>query len=207
MGTLELELKSALLEFNSEKAKSILLRNVDDKNELIPGLIEKVLANIGSEWETGELALSQVYMSGQICEKIVDDIFINDDNIKYPNPQIAIATFNDFHVLGKKIVSSIIRSVGIQLIDFGNGLNIETLVDKIEKGNIKILLISVLMLPSALKIKDLIDTLNKKNISVKILVGGAPFIFDDMLWEQVGADAMAKSATEAIEIINRWLVN
>jgi methanogenic corrinoid protein MtbC1 len=207
MGTLELELKSALLEFNSEKAKSILLRNIDDKNELIPGLIEKVLANIGSEWETGELALSQVYMSGQICEKIVDDIFKNDDTIKYPNPQIAIVTFNDFHVLGKKIVSSIIRSVGIQLIDFGNGLNIETLVDKIEKGNIKILLISVLMLPSALKIKDLIDTLNKKNISVKILVGGAPFIFDDMLWEQVGADAMAKSATEAIEIINRWLVN
>jgi methanogenic corrinoid protein MtbC1 len=33
------------------------------------------------------------------------------------------------------------------------------------------------------------------------VVGGAPFLLDDELWKEVGADAMGRSASEAIEIV------
>ncbi len=56
------------------------------------------------------------------------------------------------------------------------------------------------MLPSALKIKELKDKL--ENMDVKIIVGGAPFRFDDQLWREVGADAMCKNASEAVSIIH-----
>ena len=43
-------------------------------------LAEKVVApaleRIGDDWKAGDASLSQVYMSGRICEKLVDEIGI-----------------------------------------------------------------------------------------------------------------------------------
>jgi methanogenic corrinoid protein MtbC1 len=36
-------------------------------------------------------------------------------------------------------------------------------------------------------------------------VGGAPFLFDDQLWQEVGADAMGKSASDAVAIVERLM--
>ena len=199
------EFKSALLDFNSDKARNILSSQVKNKIEFIPSLIEDVLIDIGKEWEKGELALSQVYMSGMICEKLVEDLFIYKEDSKIDKSKIGIVTFNDFHSLGKKIVLSVLRSVGFNVVDLGFGIDSKTLINKIKKEKINILLISVLMLPSALKIKELREELRKRNHELKILVGGAPFIFDHLLWEQVGADAMGRTPSDAIIILRNWL--
>jgi methanogenic corrinoid protein MtbC1 len=199
------ELKSALLDFDTDKVKALFSRQVVRKEISIPMLIEEVLSEIGKEWESGELALSQVYMSGKICEEVIEEILGSNPNIEVANSKIAIVTFNDFHSLGKKITLSVLRSVGYVIIDWGQGISLQTLVEKIEKEKIDILLISVLMLPSALKIKDLREELDKKKCKLKILVGGAPFNFDKKLWTRVGADAMGSSPTDAIDILNEWL--
>ena len=39
----------------------------------------------------------------------------------------------------------------------------------------------------------------------KVVVGGAPFLFDDQLWQEVGADAMGKSAADAVAIVTRLM--
>jgi len=38
-----------------------------------------------------------------------------------------------------------------------------------------------------------------------LIVGGAPFRFDANLWKEVGADAMGKNASEAINIITHFM--
>ena len=57
------------------------------------------------------------------------------------------------------------------------------------------------MLPSALKIKQVRDKLVEMALDVKIVVGGAPFRFDAQLWQEVGADAMCRTASEALPLI------
>jgi methanogenic corrinoid protein MtbC1 len=47
--------------------------------------------------------------------------------------------------------------------------------------------------------------LHEKDPSIKILVGGAPFLMDSTLWEEVGADKMGKSAADNIAIIEQWM--
>jgi methanogenic corrinoid protein MtbC1 len=56
-----------------------------------------------------------------------------------------------------------------------------------------------------LKIKKISQMLHEKDPSVKILVGGAPFLMDSTLWKEVGADEMGKSAADNIAIIDRWI--
>ncbi len=196
--------KKALLDFDTQLAENVILEeiNEDNKIRIINYFIVNSLTDFGTKWENDELSLSQIYMTSRICEEIVTKLF--PENITIEDNSIAIATLSDYHLLGKKIVLSVLRTSGCNIIDYGHGLSPKDLVDKVIKDKIKILLISSLMLPSALLIKDVKTKFTKAKYKVKILVGGAPFIFDKLLYKKVGADAMGSSPHEAIDVLKKW---
>ncbi|QTA82009.1 Monomethylamine corrinoid protein [Desulfonema limicola] len=166
-------------------------------------IICPVLDRIGEKWEKGETALSQIYMSGIICEELVNSFFPDLDMSKDKSIPIGIVTFEDFHILGKQIVKSILKSGGFYVHDFGQGVYAEELIQKIRDNKIRILLISTLMLPSALHIKDLRSKMDNLGMDIKIAVGGAPFRFDTDLWKQIGADAVGMTAFEGLKIVKK----
>jgi len=144
-------------------------------------------------------------MSGIICEELLSTLLPQKDLSQENFPPMAIVTFEDYHVLGKRIVLSILRAGGFTISDYGAGIQVDKLVEKIQKDNIKILLISTLMFPSALHIRDVREKLENLGLDVKIIVGGAPFRFDDMLWKNVGADAMGRTAADAVRLTRKMM--
>ncbi len=197
------QLEAALLSVDSISSEEILNkhRNIPPI-ELIEQLVMPVLDRIGSGWEKGTVALSQVYMSGKFIEEWVDTILPSGDPNRKYQPKLAIAVLEDYHMLGKRIVYSVLRASSFDLKDYGH-ISVRELVTKVKEDKIEVLLISTLMLPSALKVRELKDELIKTNSKVKIIVGGAPFRFDDKLWNEVGADAMALDAYDSINIIEK----
>jgi methanogenic corrinoid protein MtbC1 len=169
--------------------------------QLADKLITPALEQIGQEWERGTVALSQVYMSGRICEELLNTVLKSvPDGQKNP-PNMAIGVLEDYHVLGKRIVLSVLHASGFELLDYGHGLKVDDLVNKVKNDGIKILLISTLMLRSALQVRCVREKLSKSVTDVRIVVGGAPFLFDSKLWKEVGADAMGHNASETIAIV------
>ena len=199
------ELERALLTLDKEQAEQIVSDAVSQGSplEIASELVLQTLQRIGDAWENGKVALSQIYMSGIICEEIIDKILPASDPLRKDQPKMAIAVFEDYHLLGKRIIYSTLRASGYELIDLGGGLTADSLVDIIREQKIKVLLLSVLMLPSALRIKELREKL--KDSDVKIIVGGAPFRFDPLLWKEVGADGYGKDALEAIEVVTKLM--
>ncbi len=199
------ELEQALLLLDRDRAEKILTDAIKHGSpiEIAGHLISTSLKSIGEAWEEGRIALSQEYMSGVICEELIDKILPPTSSERISQPKMAIAVFEDYHMLGKRIVLSGLRASGYSLIDLGGGVSTEQIVEAIERENIKILLLSVLMLPSALRVKELKKKLEKTD--VKIIVGGAPFRFDEELWKEVGADAVGKDSSEAIEIVAQMM--
>lgn len=198
--------EKALLDMDRDKVFSLvhtILKNCDI-NKFIENILVDTLKDIGEKWEYDIISLAQIYMSGKICEEIVDKIIPVKNITIDDTPKIAIATLEDHHALGKRIVKSMVISSGFRLVDYGHGIDVASLAEKVMKDNIDILLISTLMYPSALKVKDLRETFEKSNYKLKILVGGAPFVFDKSLWKQVKSDAMGESAADAIDFIKRW---
>ncbi|NJN67875.1 MAG: cobalamin-binding protein [Chloroflexaceae bacterium] len=171
--------------------------------DIIDHVVTPALEHIGAAWEEGTIALSQVYMSGRLCEEIIDRFFPHSDIVRADMPPIAIAVLHDYHVLGKRIVHSILRTLGYHIVDYGHGIEVDPLVKRVRQDQIAILLLSTLMLPSAFLVRDVSQQLKATNPHIKIIVGGAPFRFDDQLWQQVGADAMGRSASDAIGLIDR----
>jgi methanogenic corrinoid protein MtbC1 len=171
--------------------------------QAVEELMMPTLIQLGEEWNAGTIALSQIYMSSRICETIVERILPASSAERKGLPRIAIAVLSDYHTLGKRIVLSVMRASGLEVLDYGR-MEVAELVERVLADEVKILLISVLMLPSALKVKVLRDALTAKGCNVRIAVGGAPFLFDPELWREVGADAMGRSAADAVTLVRRW---
>ena len=171
---------------------------------VVDQIVVPALEQIGLAWEQGDIALSQVYMSGRICEELVEQVLPPSDPDRKHQPRSAIVVLSDYHMLGKRIVYSQMRASGFELFDYGR-MDVDELVERALADKIRVLLISVLMLPSALKVGQVCARLKAAGLPVKIVVGGAPFLFDDKLWGEVGADAMGRNAAEAVTIVERWM--
>ena len=204
MSVLVQEFEDVLLSHNRTRAREILLKSAAQENpiQFVEHLIVPVMERIGVGWEAGDVALSQVYMSGLICEELMEDIIAASGNGRKSNPRLAIAVLHDYHLLGKRIVMSVLCAGGWNVQDYGQ-IETEALVKRVEEDHIDIVLISTLMLPSALRVKDVRQALNR---DVKIVVGGAPFRLDETLWKEVGADAMGRNASDVIGILSGELL-
>lgn len=207
MDNIIIEFEETLVNYDKTKAYSLFDDFIKQNNttKFIDDVIIEVLNNIGDKWDKGILSLSQVYLSSKICEEIISKHVSTINTISKNDRKIGIVTLEDYHILGKRIVSSTLSSFGFNLVDYGHGISAEEMIDIVVKDKPEILLISVLMYPSALRVKTLRDELVKKGINIKILVGGAPFNFDQDLWTSVGADAMGKNASEAALILEKWM--
>lgn len=171
--------------------------------QAIEELMVPALIQLGEEWDSGQIALSQIYMSSRICEDIVERALPPMSAERKSHPRMAIAVLGDYHTLGKRIVLSVMRASGFEVLDYGR-MEIAPLIERVLADEVKILLISVLMLPAALKVKAVRAALSARNARVKIAVGGAPFIFDPELWREVDADAVGRNAADAVAIVRRW---
>lgn len=171
-----------------------------DPVELADGVVSMALSKIGDQWEAGEAALSQVFMAGRISEDLIEKVFPVDALEHKEDPTIGLAVLDDYHLLGKRMVLSILRAAGHQPLDYGR-VTVDELVNKVTSDGVQVLMISTLMLRSALQVRNVRDALEAKGVSVNILVGGAPYRFDQELWKEVGADAMADTASGALSYL------
>jgi methanogenic corrinoid protein MtbC1 len=196
------QFEEALLSVDKITAKRLLTESQLAPIQCIEQVVIPALERVGDGWERGTVALSQIYMSGRICEDLVDAFLPPGAPDRKDQPRMAIAVLEDYHLLGKRIVYSMLRASGFGLLDYGR-VEADDLVRRAQEDQIQVLLLSTLMLPSALRVKDVRTKLDKMGLQVKIVVGGAPFRFDDQLWQEVGADAMGRNASEAVGIIAR----
>lgn len=197
------ELEQAILSTNQVKAEQLLLQlNEVSTQDFVEQVMVPAMQRIGNGWENGTVAISQVYMGAKICEKLIAKSSDPSGEFRQPQLHFAIAVLEDFHLLGKSIVYSAIRGIGYRIDDYGR-VTVEQLVEKVAADSVDIILVSTLMLRSALRVKELRKSFDARGLQTKIIVGGAPFRFDQELWKEVGADATAVGTSELLPIIER----
>jgi methanogenic corrinoid protein MtbC1 len=170
--------------------------------EVVERVIAPALDDLGRGWDTGQVALSQLYMAGRLCEEMVLALLPDPAPSEASGARLAIATLDDYHMLGKRIVLAALRASGFRLADYGRQVP-EGLVAKVLDEKIEVLLLSALMLPSALRVAEVKKLLDAKGANVRLVVGGAPFRLDKGLAREVGADETGANTSEAVEIVRR----
>ncbi|MDQ1300695.1 MAG: trimethylamine corrinoid protein [Chloroflexota bacterium] len=174
--------------------------------DLADKIIGPALERIGFGWQEGRVSLSQLYMSGRICEELIEEI-LPAESANQPNQtKLAIVSLLDHHALGKRVIYAALRAAGYNLQDYGRA-DVYELVDRVLAEHVEVLLISATVQTSAQRVKEVRKRLDFARAKVKIIVGGAPFRFDTYLWQDVGADAMGFDAADTLKVVARVLAD
>ncbi len=195
-------LADALLSMDRVRVQSLIDAELASGGKLVAltgQMLVPVLEAIGNGWEIGELALSQMYMAGRIVEECLSKKLTFSPS-EACSARIAITVLEDYHMLGKNMVVSLLRAAGHSIQDWGRS-SVEEAVERAQAEKTELLLISVLMVHAALQVRRLRAALDAAGLSTRIYVGGAPFRFDTGLFAEVGADGFGANAADALRLV------
>jgi methanogenic corrinoid protein MtbC1 len=192
---------------DGEKDKSLVYLKLWAKEygfkEVIFSILEPMLQKWGKLWMQGELSLAHGYLSGKIAEEFYllaseDEDFKALSKIK--KGKIVIGNIeDDFHPLGRKLVSIYSKAAGWDIIDLGNDVTADVFVEKALENNANIIAVSAMMFTTAKNVIKVRNEIEAQNLSskIKLAVGGAVFKLRPKLVEELGCDGTAQTAIEA----------
>lgn len=161
--------------------------------------------------DNDEATLSQHFTASKLAVEVVDMLLPHFREIPRGSGTLVIGTARgDFHGLGKKIVGGYLRANLYTVHDLGMNVSPEKFVDEAVRLNADAIGVSSMMMHTAtgpegpLGVRRVLD---ERGLSqrIKLLVGGAPYWFDDELYKEVKADGWAKNAFEAIGLLRHLL--
>jgi len=166
-------------------------------------VMEPVLEEIGSQWNKENISLAQGYIAGKVAEDLLLKIHIeqkNDAAIPVEKGQIVLGNIeDDFHSLGRKLISIFLQSAGWRVIDIGNDVTAAAFVDKAVETGARIIGVSAMMYTTAENIKKVREEIDIRNLTGKIqlAVGGAVFKLRPELTQEVGGDGTTANGFQA----------
>jgi len=199
------ELEKAVIDGDVEAARTAA-------NDAAAGLdsleaIEKGLAKgvkvVGERFGKGELFLTDLMAAAEAMKvglEILKPLILKQKKEMKSAGRVVIGTvFGDIHDIGKSIVASMLVANGFEVVDLGVEVPDEVFVDKVKELQPDILGLSALMTITMTSQRNVIVALRRAGLrdKVKVMIGGAVTTQD---WaKEIGADAWAGDAVEAVE--------
>lgn len=109
--------------------------------------------------------------------------------------------WQDYHDLGRRVVSITLRAAGFRVVDLGLSVPNEVFVETAIKENARVVGVSSLLLSTAKYIPQLKEELVRRGCGdIRVIVGGAPFLVDPRLRDNFGADGVGRTPQDAVRL-------
>jgi len=177
-----------------------------DYHAAMGAVLEPVLEEIGSRWASENISLAQGYIAGKVAEDMLLKIHAAEKGpaaAQADNGPVVVGNIeDDYHSLGRKLVSIFLQSAGWQVVDLGNDVTAMEFVDKAVETGARVIGVSAMMYTTAENIKSVRAELDRRNLAgnIKLAVGGAVFKFRPELVKEVGGDGTAANGFEAPQL-------
>lgn len=203
----EIDLKDIIIKGLKDEAKkvSLTLLGKYESMEIVNEFLIPALDIVGERYERQEVFLPQLIRSAETSKIVFETIkekSLKEGSKTIEGKKILLATVQgDIHDIGKNIVKLILENYGYKIIDLGKDVDIENVVETVQKENIDLVGLSALMTTTVQNMEDTIQALKERNPNIKIMVGGAVLTPDYA--HKIGADYYSKDARGAVDIAKR----
>jgi len=174
-------------------------------------ILEPMLIEWGKLWMLGKLSLAHGYLSGKVAEEFyilaLKDAAFKSTSSGNKGTIVLGNIEDDFHPLGRRLVSIYSQAAGWNIVDLGNDVTSEIFIEKAIEHQADIIAISAMMFTTAKNIIKVRNAIDSQGLSSKIslAVGGAVFKLRPGLVEEVGGDGTAETAIQAPQLFDRLL--
>ena len=211
------ELYDAIVVADTDKALSAAKRLVYelgiDVQELINNALLPAMKHVGELYERGEYFITDMAMSADTFNAVMNEIIIPELKKKPQNIQggekKVVAVFGtvqgDIHELGKNLAKAYFMANGIEVIDLGTDVPPEKFVEAVKQYNAVIVGMSALMTTTLVEQKKVVEALRKAGLRDKVIViaGGAPVT--DAWVQEIEADVNGNDMFKAFREVQRLL--
>lgn len=166
--------------------------------------VETMMAEITKDPDTN---LAQHFMTAQIAAEVTEKMLAKFQHPPAIVGRIVIGTAaGDLHSLGKRIVSGCLKALMVEVFDVGVNVRPERFIEAALEHDAQVIAISAMMVHTATgedgcrKVRELLRE-NGLEERFRLVVGGAPYRFDNELYKSVGADAWAPDGVSAGKVI------
>ncbi len=182
------------------------VKNAEDFEFFLLCVIQPSMYEIGRLWEKGKISVAQEHLASSIVSRVMSQLYSAIVAVKPTKGRAVItAAPNELHELGAWMVSDLLELDGWQVRYLGANTPMEDLMELLEDFRPQLLAISVIMPFNLDEVKKLITAIrNKESLrGIKIMVGGRVFMTVPDIWSEIGADATAGNAREAVTAAQR----
>jgi len=203
------ELLEQMLTADREGAQALVASMLEqgiDGQEIVRGALSPALVAMGRRWGKSSISLAQAYIAGKIAEETLVTCLDGSGQGESSLGDLVIGNIeDDFHGLGRRIVSAFATARGWRVHDLGNDVTPQAFVDKALETGAHVIAVSAMMNTTAQGIGGVRRLLDECGLGrrIKLAVGGAVFGWRPELVEEVGADGWAPNAAEAPELFER----
>jgi len=160
---------------------------------------------VGRLWQANQLSVAQEHYCTAATQLIMSQLYPFIFNTeKSGRRMVATCVGGELHEIGLRMVADFFEMDGWDTYYLGANAPAEAIVQAIGDRRADVLAVSATMTFHVARTADLIQAVRDAPAgrTARILVGGYPFNLSPQLWRQVGADASARNAQEAIEVAN-----
>ncbi len=160
---------------------------------------------VGEGFANGELFIPDLMMSGEAMKAAIAALepeLMKRKEQRQVLGKVVIGTVQgDIHEIGKTLVATMLAANGFEVHDMGVDVSAQQFLDKVREVTPDVVGLSALLTTTILNQETVIQTLKEAGVrdQVKVIIGGVPASSD---WaKEIGADAYAENANEAVEVI------
>jgi methanogenic corrinoid protein MtbC1 len=170
-------------------------------------VITPVMHELGRLWHLNKITIGLEHYCTAVAQMVMAQLFpLLFDGAAKKKRLVSACVPGELHEIGARMVSDLFELNGWDTVFLGADVPVDSVVDVILQHNASVLAISVTMGSNLSAVSGLIAALraNPACSKVKVLVGGAAFSVDSLLWQRLGADGWAADPQVAIELADGW---
>jgi len=166
--------------------------------------VEEMMSSITKDPDAN---LAQHFMTAQIAAEVTERMLQRFAHPPAILGRVVIGTAaGDLHSLGKRIVMGCLKALMVEVVDLGVNVPAERFVEAALEHDAQVIAVSAMMVHTATSeqgaraVRRILDERGLSN-RIKLVVGGAPYRFDNELYKVVGGDGWAADGITAGRII------
>jgi 5-methyltetrahydrofolate--homocysteine methyltransferase len=186
----------------SELVQQTIDRNIDAKTIVLEALTG-AMETVGAKFDQGEYLIPDMLASAECVGAAMDLLAprLAEAGVQSKGRFVLATVSGDLHDIGKNIVAIMLKGAGFEVMDLGNDVNVQRIIDAVKQSDAQYLGLSALLTTTMREMGSVIKALEEVDLrdKVRVLIGGAPT--SDAFAREIGADAYCRDAFHAIEIL------
>ncbi|MBF0470632.1 MAG: cobalamin-dependent protein [Gammaproteobacteria bacterium] len=193
-----------VLALKRKEACQLIMKEVDSGlsiRDIYLELFQPVQREVGLLWQRNQISVAAEHYCTATTQWVMSQLYPMIFSENEPERRVLTTCVGgNLHEIGIRMVADLFELSGWDSMFVGANMPLAGILDAIDEFEPHLLAISVTLTTHLPQLEEVIATVRRSHTpqQLPIMVGGLPFHYEPNLWQQIGADATAIDAEQAV---------